>query len=302
MRCHQAIDWKIGGTMKTNIIILFYVCIMLLLTAAYQCFTGIRGKGSGPFVLRRTQGKPREDASHHPMINKMFFDAGWEITLQQYNKMRWIALVMLTMAIAYNYFHSTKLPMMIAIILTCYWVTMPVLKWGKKDSLFVIGLRYLQGIHNKKKDKEIYRILIQLKNIAITQEEKPYSADYIINQLVKFAHITKDGFIKFLMYYNMGREDEAYQGFVRFVPTKMGSEVGSILLKLDKLLPIEMVEQINMVKERNRENHITEKHRKQNRVSDIIYLPIIIPVFILFLNFIMITLWIPKIEGLMSFL
>lgn len=102
----------------------------------------------------------------------------------------------------------------------------------------------------------------------------------------------------------MGREEEAYEGFIKYIPTKIGSEVGTILLKLDKLQPMEMVEQINMVKERIRENHITEKKhkKKQNGISNLIYLPIIAPVFILFLNFIMITLWIPKIENAMSFI
>ncbi len=65
--------------------------------------------------------------------------------------------------IGYNFYHSSQLRVMVALILTTYWMTMPVLKWGKKDSPFIVFLKFLQDIHNKKKDIEIYRILIQLK-------------------------------------------------------------------------------------------------------------------------------------------
>lgn len=275
---------------------------MLLLTGAFQFFTSIGRRRHGQYTFRHTNMKHNRDTPHHGIINKYFFDAGWQINMHQYNRMRYMIFAVSILIIGYNFYHSSQLRVMVALILSTYWMTMPVLKWGKKDSPFIIFLKFLQSIHNKKKDIEIYRILIQLKNVAVTQQEKPYSADYIINQLIKFADKTKNGFIQFLMYYNMGREEEAYEGFVKYIPTKIGSEVGTILLKLDKLQPMEMVEQINMVKERIRENHITEKHKKQNQVSDLIYLPIIVPVFILFLNFIMITLWIPKIEGFMSFI
>ncbi|QUI21262.1 hypothetical protein HZI73_02730 [Vallitalea pronyensis] len=284
--------------MKTNLIILFYLLIMILLTSAYQLFSSIGRGRHKQYAFRYTTMKRKKDTSHYEIMHKYFFDAGWQINMQQYNRIRYILFAALTLIIGYTFYESSRLRVMVALLLSIYWISMPVLKWGNKDSPLVMFLKFLQKIYNKKKDVEIYRILIQLKNIAVTQQEKPYSADYVINQLIKFADTTKNGFIQFLMYYNTGREEEAYEGFLRHIPTKMGSEVAAILLKLDKLQPMEMVEQINMVKERIRENHITQKHKKQNQISDLIYLPIIAPVFILFLNFIMICVWIPQIESI----
>jgi hypothetical protein len=228
-------------------------------------------------------------------INTAFADAGINITTEKYNNMRLILLVSIIIFTCISY-HGNKLPLIIASWIIIYLISAPVMKLGKKDSPFMMIIKMIKTMQNKKKDTEIYRILIQLKNIAITQQDKPYSGDYTINQLIKFSNLTKNALINFLMYYNMGKEDEAYEKFTKEINTPMGNDLGVILLKLDKLNPKELIEQIDIIKEKNREKHITEKHKKQNVISDLIYLPIIIPVFILFLNFIMITVWIPRIE------
>ncbi|MCT4544967.1 MAG: hypothetical protein N4A63_15655 [Vallitalea sp.] len=283
--------------MKINFTIIYYCLLSALLYCAWLIFKSIKRKNR-QYIFRKPKIKIKKNDLDN--INNIFLDAGFNITLNRYNQIRIILLMFFTIISSVNLNHN-KLRFVIGFILLLYIISSPVKKFGKKDSPFILVMRMIISMQNKKKDAELYRILIQLKNIAITQQDKPYSGDYIINQLIKFAKLTKSSLINFLMYYNLGKEDEAFKKFTQSTNTKMGNEIGIILLKLDKLNPIELVEQIDIVKERTREKHITEKHRRQNIISDFIYLPIIIPVFVLFLNFIMITVWIPKIETMNLF-
>jgi hypothetical protein len=283
--------------MKINFTIIYYCLLSTLLYCAWLIFKSIKRKNR-QYIFRKPKIKIKKNDLDN--INNIFLDAGFNITLNRYNQIRIILLMFFTIISSVNLNHN-KLRFVIGFILLLYIISSPVKKFGKKDSPFILVMRMIISMQNKKKDAELYRILIQLKNIAITQQDKPYSGDYIINQLIKFAKLTKSSLINFLMYYNLGKEDEAFKKFTQSTNTKMGNEIGIILLKLDKLNPIELVEQIDIVKERTREKHITEKHRRQNIISDFIYLPIIIPVFVLFLNFIMITVWIPKIETMNLF-
>lgn len=285
--------------MNFNLTILYYCIIIVLVYAAWLIFKGIRNK-KYKYTFRKPRMSYKKNKSTKDEINDAFSSAGANITIDKYNNIRLIILITAVVITSISY-DTRKLPFILVILLTCYIILTPVKKFGKKDSPFMIIIKMIRNMQNKKKDIEIYRLLIQLKNIAITRQVKPYSADYTINQLIKFSKITKNALINFLILYDVGKEDEAYKKFTKEINTKMGNDFAMILLKLDKLNPLELVEQINIIKEKNREEHITEKHRKQNTVSDIIYFPIIIPVFILFLNFIMITIWIPKIESMMFF-
>ncbi|WP_304944599.1 hypothetical protein [Vallitalea guaymasensis] len=281
--------------MKFNITILYYCFVLTLLYVAWIVFKSMRKKKNYNYAFRQPKMKFTKSNYSKEEINTAFTDAGINITTDKYNNLRLIIFLTTVILTCISY-HGNRLPIVLALWLTAYLISAPVIKLGKKDSPFMLVIKMIKTMQNKKKDTEIYRILIQLKNIAITQQDKPYSADYTINQLIKFSKLTRNALINFLMYYNIGKEDEAYKKFTKDINTQMGNDIGMILLKLDKLNPTELIEQIDIIKERNREKHITEKHRKQNAISDLIYLPIIIPVFILFLNFIMITVWIPRIE------
>lgn len=287
--------------MHKNILIIYYCLIMILFTTSWSVFKNINKKTKNIYTFRKPNKRLPKNNNEKNAINNVFDEAGFNITFHKYIRIRLIVFVMFLIFTSITLFQSDKLKVAIGIQISIYFITTPVLAIGKKESPFMIFMKMIKKIHNQKKDIEIYRILIQLKNIAITQKEQAYSADYTINQLIKFSRLTKKALINFLMFYNLGREDEAYNKFTKEINTKMGNEIGIILLKLDKLKPLELIQQIDIIKNRNREKHITRKHRKQNKISDLIYLPIIIPVFVLFLNFIMITIWIPRIENSIFF-
>ncbi|GKX28710.1 hypothetical protein SH1V18_11900 [Vallitalea longa] len=285
--------------MNLNMTILYYCIIIILLYASWLIFRGIK-KHKYKYTFRKPKANYLKYKNTKDEINDAFNSAGANITIDKYNNIRLIILIVAVVIMSVSY-DTKKLPFILVILLTCYIILTPVKKFGKKDSPFMIIIKMISKMQNKKKDIEIYRLLIQIKNIAITRQVKPYSADYTINQLIKFSKLTKNALINFLILYDVGKEDEAYKKFTKEINTKMGNDFAMILLKLDKLNPLELVEQINIIKDKNREEHITEKHRKQNTISDLIYFPIIIPVFILFLNFIMVTIWIPRIESMMFF-
>lgn len=285
--------------MKVNIIGMYYFVVLLLLIYGVKLLFDamIIKKYTYVFRQRDIYRHNKIIDSCHEEINHVLQKAGVNISLKKYNQIRIVLLSVSIISVSLLFFESDQLFFYLGIAFLTYSMFTPKLYIGKNKTPFFLLLDVFRHHFNIKKDKELYRFLVQLRNIIVTRKDNPYSTDYTINELLKFTSLTTKAFLGFLMFYNMGREEEAYEKFVGEINTDIGNEVGIILLKLDKLNPVELMEQINIVKGRIRERQITLKYNHQNRVSNLIYLPIIVPIFILLLNFIMITIWIPRIES-----
>jgi hypothetical protein len=178
----------------------------------------------------------------------------------------------------------------VAIVFALAILTVPVLKFKKRWTLFGQIMRVLDKDLKKKQDIELSSIVIQLQNIAVSQEKAPTNLSSMLLRIVGFCNYTKVGFIKMISLIDQDREEEAKKAFIDEVDTILGRDLAHILIQLDKLNPAKVVEQLNLLEERIRSESLTIKNKKEEFHSNIIFLIPVVLCFVILLNFVVMML------------
>lgn len=232
-----------------------------------------------------------------------FKKIGLNITTLQYQTIRYlvtISIFILFLIIKIkNGTISVKYYITIVILFT---VTSPQIKFLGKKTPFAYIIEILHNEHKRKKDMELYRALTQLKNLAIAQQHKPIGADFIIQQLMKFTKITKPTFAKMLSIWRLGQEEKACKFFAEEIGTKLSIELSNIFLKLDKINPYELTEQLTLYQTNVREERRTAKLKNNELISNLLFIPIVASALIILLNFVVIVVYIDQMNNISNIL
>ena len=116
-------------------------------------------------------------------------------------------------------------------------------------------------------EKDLYHSAILLKNMAIVRKDYPVSLDYMLEELSKGAGKLKPVFQDTLNIYRSGRYDEAFSYFSGAVSSVHAAAFASILSKMDKINPFELVSQLDVFISVIKEARITVAMKQAERRS-----------------------------------
>ncbi|MCL1982761.1 MAG: hypothetical protein FWG53_06735 [Clostridiales bacterium] len=140
----------------------------------------------------------------------------------------------------------------------------------------------------EKIDKEIYESISFLRNILALGDGRRVGADHVIEQLSQRAGALQPVYIRMLRFLRLGKLDEAVRAFTGEAFTSTGFEFGNLLLKWDALDPAELVEILISYQKSIKEARSTVLRKRDELVSELIYFPVVINVFVIFINFIVV--------------
>lgn len=138
-------------------------------------------------------------------------------------------------------------------------------------------------------ENEIYQSASLLENIIILQKNTPKGAAYIIEQIASYSKELKKPFENMLYYLRLNQKEEAVKAFAKEAGTKSAGEYGDILIKMDSINPSDLRENVSLLRRRLREEAITREKNKNEIMSDLIYIPVLANVMLIFINFIYIS-------------
>lgn len=156
---------------------------------------------------------------------------------------------------------------------------------------------FVQNIRNaeiKKKDHELMETLSVLKNLMVQQKDNPLGADYIVDYLSQSTKLTKPAYLIFLSKMRLGQTEEAIRLFTEEINTDLGKDMAYLLSQLDKLNPVELEEAVITRQRHVREMKTTEQKNQDQLKSDLIYIPVVMTVLAIFMNFIVIVFWVEQ--------
>lgn len=232
-------------------------------------------------------------------LNPIFEGTG--LNLFKYNLIRISILSFFIMIIIISLFREESNFLNNIVTLTILIIILiPQTKFAGRKTPFGILMKFLKEYNEKAKNEEIYRAIIQLKNIAIAQKDTPLGGEYIILHLLKFTKKTKGVFSKMLSLWRLGEEKEATEYFSKEINTKLAKEFSGILLKLDQINPIELVENLELYQSHIREEKATARLKQQETISNIVYMPIIASAFAILLNFVLIVFWMDSMSTILN--
>ena len=148
--------------------------------------------------------------------------------------------------------------------------------------------------YRKKRDlkgmeKELYQGVIFLQNYAILQQNAPKGAIYTTEQLMNYMDKLKAPLELLVHYMRMNRGREGIQIFVSRVNSKYAEGFAKILVSLDEMKLDDVRETLEMFRQNIREENITMEKRRIESLSDLVYIPVICNVMLVFINFIYIA-------------
>lgn len=214
-------------------------------------------------------------------FNKNMQEIGLKVSLNGYQKLRLIFLCTLILFF--------EIDVLLAVIL--FFVSEPTEFILGRKTVFKMVIDFSKSRFKEEQDKEIYSALVQLKNLAIATKDKPLATDFILRQLAKFSKKTRVVFNHTLVLWRENNEEVACEYFSETIGTKLANEFANFVVKLDKVNPDELIEQLQVLQEGYRERNITKEQKRQELISSIAFMPIVISSLVVMMNFIIITIW-----------
>ncbi len=285
--------------------IIYYALILFLLLTGTGCIRGWLMEKNNKlkvsfrkYRFRNARILVRKSLENH---NDLFKGTGIPLTVYQYNLLRIaVSLLAFIFQITAKGF-STDSVIIIIIIFFLFVITSPGLTILNKRMPFALLLNILKRHHRIKTDDEIYKAVSQLKNLVIAQKDTPMSAFFLIEQITRFTKKTKMIFSKTLVLLHEGNQEAAVEFFKSASGTKLGSEFGNIISKLDGMNPAELKEHLVQLQSAVRDEKVTNRLRQQELFSNLMFVPIIAASMVIILNFVIITVWMDSIYNMLEF-
>ena len=164
--------------------------------------------------------------------------------------------------------------------------TPPKLRLPKNDfSDIVVRLR--KAKRRELVHKEIYSALSVLRNYASAEDGSAgVTSDYILEQFAGTDGTLKDAYAGTLRLLRTGRRSEAADYFTAAADIELARDFVLLVLDWDAAPSNKLKQAVNAFQNALRETRTTELLRKTETMSDLVYLPVIVGVLIVFVNFI----------------
>ena len=138
-------------------------------------------------------------------------------------------------------------------------------------------------------DREICESISFLRNMIAIEKGTTVSGDYVLQQLTQREGLLKPIYVKTLSLLRVNRKSEAERLFSEEVGTTIGNEFAALLLQWDEINPAELAEILLSHQKNIKEVSITLQKRRDEVISDLIYMPVVVNIFIILINFIYVS-------------
>ena len=263
---------------------LYYFVISLMILSGYR----IMEIGKSRLSL---YSKPKE------LISKLSFnindrrniltDTGFVLSKKIYEISRLMGLIAI---LTFGYYF--KNPLLIIVSISLYIISIPIEKIHNKTTIYGILITYIRKRYSDKKDMEIYQSIALLRNMIKTNKFNKLSSDYMIEQLAIYSELLRNTYFKVLNLLRLNKKQEAIQLFSSEVRTKVSSDFGRLIIELENMENRELDEILISLQKNIREERITKQKKNDELISDILYIPVVLNVLLIFINFLYVAYFI----------
>lgn len=234
---------------------------------------------------------------HRKLISKLalnfsdkrniFYNTGFTLSKNKYEAFR---LMGIFAGVILGYYLQNTL--IVISIIFLYVISIPIEKIQNKYTLYGKLLVFLKKRHSNEKDMEIYQSIALLRNMNKTNKFSKLSSDYMIEQLAIYSELLRSTYFKVLNLLRLNKKQEAIQLFSSEVGTKVSLDFGRLIIELENMENRELDEILISLQKNIREERITKLKKNDEIISDILYLPVVVNVLLIFINFLYVAYFI----------
>lgn len=149
-------------------------------------------------------------------------------------------------------------------------------------------LRVFENIQSEKVEREIYEALSDIRNMTFSGHAN-IGIDTVISRLAERDGILRNTYIKMLSLIRTGRADQAETLMQDTVKSEVGKQFAALLMAWEYTSPEKLEEIIISYRRNIQEAYITRRKKRDEVISDLLYFPATMNVFLIFINFIYIS-------------
>jgi len=168
--------------------------------------------------------------------------------------------------------------------------TTPKSKMGRIKLPFLYVSDFFKKKGREAANREIYRTVSMLINLFTIKAEVVLGSNYILEEVVKTVKVTRPIYLKMLSMWNMNMREEAANYFATAIGTREARDLAGVFLKLDRLRPGELKNQLINYQNNIKTERITARERVNERNGNLIYILAIVSAVVVLLNFLVVVL------------
>jgi hypothetical protein len=163
---------------------------------------------------------------------------------------------------------------------------------GNNLRLRIKALR--EHMQKDKKDREIYEAISFLRNVTAVGMGGSMSADLALQRLSENKGVLQPAYAKTLGLLRLNKRDEAARQFGEAVDGGLGLDFIRVVLQWDDIDPGELTASLISYQKSLKEMRVTARKKRDELLSDLIYVPVIANILLIFLNFIFIAYFVEQ--------
>ncbi len=145
-----------------------------------------------------------------------------------------------------------------------------------------------------KVDHEIFNGLGYLRNRIMSSDVSKINTDNMIEELLINADVLRPAYLNMLSFVRVDDRKRAAEVFNEMAHSDNSREYARILIQLDEMAPEEMYDSLRAFQKTIGESKVTRLKKRDEAVSDLLYLPVVLNLVIIFFNFIYIAYFIQQ--------
>jgi hypothetical protein len=153
----------------------------------------------------------------------------------------------------------------------------------------------------ERKEREIYEAISFLRNIISVNLSGGTSSDMLLERLARNKGALRPAYARTLNLLRMNKRAEAERCFVKAVGGGLARDFIRVVLQWDRVAPQELAESLISYQKSLKEMRLTARKRKDELISDLVYIPVVVNVMVIFLNFIYMAYFVGQKEMFSNF-
>jgi hypothetical protein len=158
---------------------------------------------------------------------------------------------------------------------------------GKRLRTRLKSLREL--LQKERKDREIYEAISFLRNVTAVGMSGSMSADLALQRLAENKGVLQPAYAKTLGLLRLNKREEAAKRFGEAVGDGLGLDFIRVVLQWDDIDPRELTASLVSYQKSLKEMRVTARKKRDELLSDLIYIPVVINILLIFVNFIFVA-------------
>ena len=161
--------------------------------------------------------------------------------------------------------------------------------------------RLIAAVRREKLKSELSESLAYTRNIAILGSRDKLSAQALLSGLAGQAHLLRPVFLDMAHSLNLNDRERAAGALYTALPEPYSKDIGVFLASWEDIDPQGLVQTLEVYRSMLLEDRMTRIRKKDELISDLIYLPVVLNCMVVLLNFLYVAYFLEQKELLSLF-